>query len=238
MFVAGAFRSDRGNVMVPLAAMTTHAVFFTLEYTHVIPDLGYVPLRFAGSPWWEPLAYHMLVQLIFIGPFLAGRVVDRRHAELRLRVAEAAHEAAQKSAQLAAARADLERLLSRQNEGLFTGQQIGPYRVGPLLGRGGMGEVYDARALADDRRVALKVIRRERIGDPRTLKMFLDEREAVSRVHSGYVANVIDAAMLEQAMPYIAMEYIEGRSLSTVLQSAGRLSLDQIGTLGDGCSTN
>jgi hypothetical protein len=91
--------------------------------------------------------------------------------------------------------------------------QIGPYQILDVLGRGGMGVVY--RALQTEplrREVALKTIA---IGldSEAVLARFEHERQALARMSHPSVANVYDAGLTDDGVPYFAMEYVEGTSL-------------------------
>src|SRR5688572_18269944 len=61
-----------------------------------------------------------------------------------------------------------------EQQRLLAGQAWGPYRIGRLLGRGGMGEVYEAEHSESGRRVALKVLR-SRLQNPDDRERFLRE---------------------------------------------------------------
>jgi serine/threonine-protein kinase len=84
-----------------------------------------------------------------------------------------------------------------------------------LLGRGGMGEVYEADTAG--KRVALKLLRADRLGDPLAVERFQQEAQVLVRVASPYCARVIEVSGAS-AVPYLAMEYVDGPSLSMVLR--------------------
>src|SRR5262245_51473462 len=72
---------------------------------------------------------------------------------------------------------------------LTPGQAFGPYLIGRLLGRGGMGEVYEAEHLEHGRRVALKVLN-QRLAGPEDRARFLREGQlaaSVSHPHTVYI---------------------------------------------------
>ncbi len=95
---------------------------------------------------------------------------------------------------------------------------FGRYVLLRLLARGGMGEVYLA-ASGDiegaERPVVIKVIRREHAKDPSFLARFLDEARVQSRLGYPGVAQVVEASM-EGDEPFVAVEYVEGRSLAEI----------------------
>ena len=94
---------------------------------------------------------------------------------------------------------------------LAPGQRFGPYRIERLLGRGGMGEVYEAEHLEQGRRVALKVLS-QRLSDPIDRARFLREGElaaTVSHPHTVYIYGSEEIA----GIPVIAMELLPGGTL-------------------------
>jgi serine/threonine-protein kinase len=195
----------------------------------VIPDLGNVPTLEPYRSLGDAVALHVLMMSIYVGAFAVGRVVDRRYEALLQRAEEASREAAHKLAQLADAREELDVLLAREQQGIFSGLRLGAYRLGPLLGRGGMGEVYEATG-DDGAPVALKLVRGDRVADPRNLRLFLDEAEALGRVRSPHVARILAVGGIEQELPFIAMEYIDGQTLGDVLRG-GRLPAGEAASL-------
>jgi serine/threonine protein kinase len=90
------------------------------------------------------------------------------------------------------------------------GQQFGPYRVERLLGRGGMGEVYEAED-ETGRRLALKVLTHG-IDDPHDRERFLREGRlaaSISHPHTVYIYSTNEI----EGVPVIAMELATGGSL-------------------------
>lgn len=90
-------------------------------------------------------------------------------------------------------------------------EQIGPWRLLYLLGRGGMGAVYLAER-ADhqyQRRVALKLLS-SNAADPVSRFRFQAEKNILARLQHDNIAHFIDGAVTENGMPYIVLEYIDG----------------------------
>jgi serine/threonine-protein kinase len=124
----------------------------------------------------------------------------------------------------------------------------GKFRVERVLGVGGMGFVVAARQIGLERRVALKFVRASQC-DPEALVRFMREARATVRLRSEHVARILDVATLSTAptsfgpldtpavgMPYIVMEYLEGKDLAAVLRERGRLSVgDAVGYVLQAC---
>ena len=95
-----------------------------------------------------------------------------------------------------------------------TGETIGRYRIESLLGRGGMGEVYEARLLDDDRLVALKVLRAGL--DHLDYARFSDnEQRALRRLDDPRIAKFIEAFVDADAGTCIVLEWVDGEPLQT-----------------------
>ena len=92
---------------------------------------------------------------------------------------------------------------------LVSVQRIGPYRVTGTIGHGGMGAVY--RAERDDYRkqVAIKIVRRGLEG-PYAVTRFRQERQILASLDHPNIARLLDGGSMEDGLPYIVMEYIEG----------------------------
>lgn len=99
------------------------------------------------------------------------------------------------------------------------------YRVEALLGSGGMGSVYRALHVHMRKHVALKVLHREMTCLPEVVARF--EREAVvaARIEHPNVAAAKDFGRLGDGSFYLVLEYVEGRSLRTLLDVEGTLDV-------------
>jgi serine/threonine protein kinase len=103
----------------------------------------------------------------------------------------------------------------------------GKYRVDRILGRGGMGIVVAARHIQLDEKVALKFLLPAALSNPEALGRFAREARAAVKIKSEHVARIIDIGELENGLPYMVMEYLEGSDLSTWLAGRGPLEVEQ-----------
>jgi serine/threonine-protein kinase len=103
----------------------------------------------------------------------------------------------------------------------------GKYRVERVLGQGGMGVVVAATHLALEQMVALKFMLPQATSQPDAVARFLREARAAVRLRSEHVGRVLDVGTLENGAPYIVMEYLDGTDLGAILQSQGRLPVEQ-----------
>ncbi|MEO6419622.1 MAG: serine/threonine-protein kinase [Polyangiaceae bacterium] len=102
---------------------------------------------------------------------------------------------------------------------------LGKYQVERVLGRGGMGIVFAAKHLELDEQVAIKVLLPAAAASKDLVGRFLREGRAAVKIRSEHVARIRDVGKLENGAPFIAMEYLDGKDLSTILREQGRLSV-------------
>jgi serine/threonine protein kinase len=104
---------------------------------------------------------------------------------------------------------------------LSPGDTIGEYRILRLLEQGGMGTVFLAVHERIKRRVAIKVLHPQLGQDREAVQRFLDEARAANIVaHPGTVA-ISDVGETHGGLPYLVMEYVEGKTLRSRLIRAG-----------------
>ncbi len=109
----------------------------------------------------------------------------------------------------------------------LTGERIGPYRITRLIGRGGMGTVYEA--VRDDeqfqQQVALKLIKRGMDSDF-VRDRFLRERQILASLDHPHIARLFDGGTTADGQPYFVMEFVDGMPITDYCQARG-LSLDE-----------
>ncbi len=107
------------------------------------------------------------------------------------------------------------------------GNTVGHYRITARLGAGGMGEVFLAEDARLDRKAAIKFLPADLAGDPERRQRFLTEAKAASALNHPHVCVVYDVGETEDGLPFIAMEFVEGQSLSALVQH-GRLEISRV----------
>lgn len=118
-----------------------------------------------------------------------------------------------------------------ESTGYLTGKSLGRLRVGELLGRGGMGEVYRAEDLELHRSVALKVLPESLVGDHDRLNRFIQEARSASALNHPHIVSIFDIGRAGN-VHYIAMELVSGVTLRTALDDRRldlKRSLDYLG---------
>ncbi|MCL2449104.1 MAG: protein kinase [Polyangiaceae bacterium] len=112
----------------------------------------------------------------------------------------------------------------------------GRYRIDRVLGVGGMGVVVAAEHTQLRQRVAIKFLLPDAEPGTGAVERFMREAQAAARIQSEHVARVLDVATLNDSVPYIVLEFLEGHDLSKVLAERGPLPLeDAVGYILQAC---
>ncbi|MEU2014353.1 serine/threonine-protein kinase, partial [Nocardia sp. NPDC019302] len=110
-----------------------------------------------------------------------------------------------------------------QEPGPRTGTRFGPYELRSLLGKGGMGEVYEAYDTVKDREVAVKLLSEELAKDPMYQLRFRRESQAAARLAEPHVIPIHDWGVIDGVL-FIDMRLVRGADLRTLLRGQGPLS--------------
>jgi serine/threonine protein kinase len=107
----------------------------------------------------------------------------------------------------------------RPKEAFCNGAIIaGKYLIEERIAQGGIGVIVAARHLALQKRVAIKYLRPEVLGDEALAERFEREARLAAGIHSEHVVRIHDVGTLEDAGPYMVMEYLVGNDLSRSIQ--------------------
>lgn len=183
-------------------------------------DSGYMPPEQVRAPpeKWDR------IQALFAEMIESGDPEEIARIEPDREVAEAAvrlwrnHQEAEQSGFLNDPVTLVRDLSSPTRECFSPGRTLaGRFAIERLLGAGGMGEVYLARDLRLDERVALKTIRFELSAEPAVRRRFLSEVQNARRVTHPNVCRIFDL-FEEGGVPFFSMEYLQGVRLSDKLR--------------------
>jgi eukaryotic-like serine/threonine-protein kinase len=100
------------------------------------------------------------------------------------------------------------------------------YRVDRLIGRGGMGAVFEATNVSIGKRVALKFLDREAARDHEAVMRFQREAETASAVESAHIVHIFDSGSSGDGRPFLVMELLTGEDLRSALKREERVPLD------------
>jgi serine/threonine protein kinase/TolA-binding protein len=100
--------------------------------------------------------------------------------------------------------------------------EIGGFQILSVLGRGGMGVVYEAQQRDPERRVALKVLRGGRLADEMQLRLFRREAQTLARLIHPNIAPLYEAGRTDDGLNFFTMELVRGEPLDQyVLERMG-----------------
>ncbi len=106
----------------------------------------------------------------------------------------------------------------------ISSRQLGPYSIERLIGRGGMGTVYEAVHRQLGRRIALKVLHPQNADQPLAWARFVREARAAAQLRHPNVVSVFDVGH-ESGQAFLAMDLLEGPTLEEWLREHGPLDL-------------
>jgi serine/threonine-protein kinase len=101
----------------------------------------------------------------------------------------------------------------------------GKYRIDRLIGRGGMGAVFQATNLAIGKRVALKFLDHEAARNREATQRFQREAEAAGMAESAHIVQIFDSGSTDAGLPFLVMELLTGEDLRARLRREGRLNV-------------
>jgi serine/threonine kinase PknH len=110
--------------------------------------------------------------------------------------------------------------MSETSQDSRAGTRFGPYLLRRLMGRGGMGEVYEAEDTVKDRIVALKLLPQALSDDPVFRKRLQREAHAAGRLQEVHVVPIHDWGEIDGQL-YVDMRLIDGTDLQTILKRSG-----------------
>jgi serine/threonine-protein kinase len=106
--------------------------------------------------------------------------------------------------------------------GRTTGFRVDRYVLMDLIGQGGMGRVYLANDSRLNRRVALKILSPERVNNPRAIARFQREARVGAQLQHENLVRIYDFGE-SSGRYYLVMEYIEGKTIGTLISEGGQM---------------
>jgi eukaryotic-like serine/threonine-protein kinase len=206
-----------------------HATLSILIVSGTIQDRSLLPI--AHLPLGDQIIVCITVEFLYLVAFVTARWSRRSTIDAISRLEQAVRSVAQREAMLAEVRAELDRAIKIGGPGRYSDQVVGSFRLGALIGRGGMGEVYEGNGVTDQREVAVKLLGAASLGDDQYLQRFLREADNAARLDSPYVVRVIEVGATAGELPFIAMERLRGTDLAHQLRRHRKLPIDQVTVL-------
>ncbi len=226
LYFFGLAQSFRSTLSVYITCAVTYLVLSVPVALGWIRDRGLIKMHDLSPV--EATMSILVVETIFLATFLIARY-SRRATELALEEHDrAVRIIAGRDALLAEARMDLEGVLRARGLGRFTDEVVGSFRLGQIIGRGGMDEVYDAVHVNSEEAAAVKLLHPHVLGDPDNVRRFLRECKVSASLKVPNVVRVLETSEPGAPIPYIAMERLHGQDLADHLRAQGRLRIKDV----------
>ncbi|MFT3926792.1 MAG: serine/threonine-protein kinase [Myxococcales bacterium] len=217
----------RGNARLAYACIALgYALCALIVRAQLFDYQPLVPAQFGVSIQRDISA--LLVELVYLAAYVAGRLLRAEHVRVVAQFERAASDASHRDALFREARDAYRKAAGLGGPGRFTDHELDGFRLGVVIGRGGMGEVYAAEHVSTGQRAALKLLRLESLGEHNALSRFEREAKIVASISSPHVVRVLAVSGVDSVFPYIAMEQLSGVDLASYLRDRGRLPLSEI----------
>jgi eukaryotic-like serine/threonine-protein kinase len=217
-------RSQWTSLAVAGVAIGGHSFLAIGILTGSIEDVGVFPVLTAHRQ--QLIVGEALIVAFLVSGYALGRWARHTSAQARAELARAMQLIGDQQQALAEVKDDAARA-KRIEHGRWSGQQMGSYRLGLVLGRGAMGEVYEAERL-DGTPAAVKLLSARSDGSLALVERFHREMEVAAKLESPHIVRVFDLSPPDAPVPYIAMERLHGIDLATRLRSESRIPSDEL----------
>ncbi len=107
------------------------------------------------------------------------------------------------------------------------GRTAGKYEIVRLLGKGGMGRVYEAVNPGIGKRVGIKMLHPDVAKNRDAVARFQREAQAASAAESPHIVEIFDSGFADDGSPFIVMELLRGETLASLLKREGRLAPEE-----------
>ncbi len=216
------------SLAVPVAAAALYGILAAGIVFGVFPDAGV--MRAEDIPHDVALAITASVPLVQMLAIWHGRASRRAIVDAIARSNFAMRDSVMRDVEQEDEKRDLDRLLRMggPRAGTCTGQTAGEWRLGDLIGRGAMGEVYRATHASRDEQAAIKLLLPNMAEDANLVARFLREGEAASKLRGANVVAIHEVGRMGDGSPYISMELLRGHDLAWHLERRGAFSIDEV----------
>jgi serine/threonine-protein kinase len=167
-----------------------------------------------------------LIVSFLISGYALGRWARHTSATALAELASALRVIGDQQQALAEVKDDVARQ-NRVNVGRWTDQTMGNWKLGVVLGRGAMGEVYEALG-ADGRPAAIKLLNARSDGSSSLVERFHREMKVAAKLDSPNIVRVYELSPPDAPVPYLAMERLHGTDLASRLRSENRMPSDEL----------
>ncbi len=222
-------QSARAVVSVYLTCALTLLLLTVLVLASAVPDQGMI--RTEGLNHVEQGVFIVLMQATLFVTFYMqrqARVATITAIEQHDKVVRSL---AHRDALLAEARHDLDQALQAGGLGRWSEEVLGSFRLGRVIGRGAMGEVYEAVHVQTGDLAAVKLLHPHVLAQADLAARFVREARIVSALTDAHVVRVLEVSSESSRVPYLAMERLQGQDLTDYLREHKRMSIRNVLTM-------
>ena len=222
----GRSQSRAGSLLIYLLAAGTQAGLAGLILCGAIRDPGLFPAP--DLPVHVLVIIQVFVQLVFLVAYVLARSTRASSLRAITQLRDAAQQVKQREALFQEVRQELDNALEIAGAGRYTDQEIGSFRLGGVIGRGAMAEVYEATHLTTGDRAAVKLLHPNVLERPGAAARFLREAEAAGSLSSPNAVRVLESSREGAPVPYLAMELLDGHDLAYWLRKRRKLPIAEV----------
>jgi serine/threonine-protein kinase len=222
------FSRSESNFAATLLYLTCAGLqlcFAVLMLTDVIEDPGI--FQRTGSIKDQYVAQG-LVQCIYLATFFIARGTRASSLRTISQLQKAMHQLSNREVLLQEVKEELERALRVDGAGRYTDQPLGSWNLKQVLGRGAMGEVYEATHNETEALAAVKVLHTNIMQSTDHVIRFFREAKAASTLKSKHVVKVLEVSGMSEVVPYIAMERLVGSDLAFHLRKKRKFAVAEV----------
>ncbi len=195
----------------------------------LVPDRGLVTAASLGA--FPKVVIVVVAETVFVGTYAIARATRNETLDAIARHDVVLRSLAQRDALLKEARQDLAQVMRVGGIGRYSGEIVGSYRLGKVIGRGAMGEVYEGRATAGVGEAAVKLLHAELLAQPELVQRFFREAEIAGSLNCPNVVQLLESAGTNAPVPYLAMELLRGEDLADYLRAHKRMPMRRVLTM-------
>jgi serine/threonine-protein kinase len=217
--------SQLAAILVAATCAGLQAIFSTLMMLEIIPDPGL--FQRTGSIQ-DQIITQVLVQGIYLASFFIARSTRTTTLNTISKLQAAMHQLSNREVLLQEVKQELDRALRVEGAGRYTDHNLGKWNLKSVLGRGAMGEVYEAFHQETDQKAAIKVLHPNVMQSPDHVTRFFREAKAAGALRSKHVVQILEVSDTMDVVPYIAMEKLNGSDLSHHLRNRRKFALGEV----------
>ncbi len=227
LFFFGTMGDGRASALAYVVSAVSYFVLVGAILRGTLVDRGLVATDLTPP---EKVILAALVETILLLAFLNARTTRATTQVALARQDRLVRGLAQRDALLQEARQDLARALDVAGVGRFSDTTVGSFQLGNVIGRGAMGEVYEAFHAQTRKEAAVKLLHAHALRERAVVRRFVREAKMAASLDTPNVVRVLEVGGLDQEgdLPYIAMERLRGEDLAERLRRQGRLPVGEV----------